>query len=280
MTPRGANRLHSPPGLFEIGGHPRTGAAMQTRIEGHSLPVLTVYLEAGETLLSETGELSWKSPNVMLSTSLSGAGQSGFLGAVKRSLGGGGLFMTEYRAEGAPGYVAFAAKIPGAIVEHQLQPGRSVLLHRQGFLCGGAGIALGLGFQRSLGAGIFGGDGFRLTQVSGQGDFFAVLGGHVVSNVLQPGEQIDVHPGHVGMFEDSVGFDITMLPGLRNKLFGGDGFFLARLTGPGRVWLQTLTMPNLAHALAPYLGAEGQASGVEGAALGATASSLLRRVFE
>lgn len=253
---------------------------MQTRIEGHSLPVLTVYLDAWETLISETGELSWKSPNVALSTTLSGGGQTGFMGAVKRSLGGGGLFMTEYRAEAAPGYVAFAAKMPGGIVEHRIDPGRSVLVHRHGFLCGSAGITLGLGFQRSLGAGIFGGDGFRLTQVSGDGTFFAVLGGHVVSNVLQPGEQIDVHPGHVGMFEDSVGFDITLLPGLRNKLFGGDGFFMARLTGPGRVWLQTLTLPNLAHALAPYLGGETVGASAEGTALGVTASSLLRKVFE
>lgn len=253
---------------------------MQTRIEGQTLPVLYVSLDPFETLISETGELSWKSPNVALRTTTSGAGATGFLGAVKRSLGGGGLFMTEYQAEGGPGYVAFAAKIPGSIVEHRIEPGRSCLLHRHGFLCATEGVTLGLGFQRSLGAGIFGGDGFRLQQVSGSGTFWSTLGGEVVSHQLAPGEAIDVHPGHVGMFEDSVSFEITMLPGIRNKLFGGDGFFLARLTGPGRIWLQTLTMPNLAHALAPYLGGETVGAVAEGGALGGVASSFIRRAFE
>ncbi len=253
---------------------------MQTRIEGQTLPVLYVSLDPYETLISETGELSWKSPNVALRTTTAGAGATGFLGAVKRSLGGGGLFMTEYRAEGGPGHLAFAARIPGSIVEHRIDPGRSYLLHRHGFLCATEGVTLGLGFQRSLGAGIFGGDGFRLQQVSGSGTFWSTLGGGVVEHSLAPGEAIDVHPGHVGMFEDSVGFDITMLPGIRNKLFGGDGFFLARLTGPGRIWLQTLTVPNLAHALAPYLGGEAAGASAEGSALGVAASSLIRRAFE
>ncbi len=253
---------------------------MQTRIEGQTLPVLYVALDPFETLISETGELSWKSPNVTLRTTTAGAGATGFLGAVKRSLGGGGLFMTEYRAEGGPGHLAFAARIPGSIVEHRIDPGRSYLLHRHGFLCATEGVTLGLGFQRSLGAGIFGGDGFRLQQVSGNGTFWSTLGGGVVEHLLAPGEAIDVHPGHVGMFEDSVGFDITVLPGIRNKLFGGDGFFLARMTGPGRIWLQTLTVPNLAHALAPYLGGETAGASAEGSALGVAASSLIRRAFE
>ncbi|MCQ8277426.1 TIGR00266 family protein [Acetobacteraceae bacterium KSS8] len=253
---------------------------MQHRIEGHSLPVLTVFLDPNESVVAETGELSWKSTNVSLSTTLGGGQNAGFLGAVKRSVAGGGLFMTEYTAEGGPGYVAFAAKVPGAIVEHVITPGRSVMVHRHGFLCGQQGISVGLGFQRSLGAGIFGGDGFRLQQVSGQGSFFALLGGHVVSNVLAPGEQIDVHPGHVGMFEDSVDFGISMLPGIRNKLFGGDGFFVARLTGPGRVWLQTLTVPGLAHALAPYLGAETTTATAEGGLLGAAAAGIFRKIMQ
>lgn len=252
---------------------------MQTRVEGTTLPVLHVSLDPWETLISETGELSWKSPNVSLRTTTAGAGASGFLGAMKRSLGGGGLFMTEYKAEGGPGFIAFAAKIPGTVAEHRIAPGRSYLMHRHGFLCATEGVTLGLGFQRSLGAGIFGGDGFRLQQVSGSGTFWSMLGGAVVSHELAPGEAIDVHPGHVGMFEDSVSFDIQMLPGIRNKLFGGDGFFLARLTGPGRIWLQTLTMPNLAHALAPYLGGEAVVAGAEGSALGAVATNFIRRAL-
>ncbi|WP_342630037.1 AIM24 family protein [Nguyenibacter vanlangensis] len=226
---------------------------MRTTIDGTILPVLRVMLEAGERLIAETGELSWKTPNVALSTTLSGAGAGGVFGAVRRSLAGGGLFMTEFTAQGGPGLVAFAAKVPGQILEHQVGGGRAMLVHRHGFLCATPGVTLDLALQRSLGAGIFGGDGFRLQRVAGQGTFWSMLGGEIVPHDLAPGEAVDVHPGLVGMFEDTVSFDITMLPGIRNKLFGGDGFFLARLTGPGRVWLQTLTMPGLAHTLAPYL---------------------------
>ena len=252
---------------------------MQSSIIGTILPVLNVSLDPGEVLLSETGELSWKSPNVSLRTGMAGGGAGGFLGAVKRSLGGGGLFMTEYMAEAGPGFVALAARIPGHIEEHAVQPGRSYLVHRHGFLCGSGGITLSVALQRTLGAGIFGGDGFLLQQVAGQGRFWVELGGEIVSHTLAPGEQIDVHPGHVGMFEDSVRFEITMLPGIRNKLFGGDGFFLARLTGPGRIWLQTLTLPNLAHALAPYLGS-GAVAGAETGAAAGLAGQLMRKVFE
>ncbi|AQS87515.1 hypothetical protein AA101099_2867 [Neoasaia chiangmaiensis NBRC 101099] len=226
---------------------------METKIDGGILPVLRVWLQPGERLVAETGELSWKSPHITLHTTMSGAGNSGILGAVSRALAGGGLFMTEYVAEGAPGLLAFAAKMPGHIHEHTLDGHRSYLVHRHGFIAGTDGVKLELGFQRRLGAGLFGGDGFRLQRVSGYGTFWTELGGEVVMHDLAPGEQIDVHPGHVGMFEESVQFDITMLPGIRNKLFGGDGFFLARLTGPGRIWLQTLTLPNLAGALAPFL---------------------------
>ena len=141
------------------------------------------------------------------------------------------------------------------------------------------GVTPGLGFRRSLGAGIFGGDGFRLQQVGGAGTFRRMPGGDVVEHRLAPGEATGVHPGHVGMFEDSVGFDITVLPGLRNTLFGGDGFFLARLTGPGRIRRQTLTVPNLVHALARCPGGETVGATAEGSAPGLAASSLIRRAL-
>jgi len=252
---------------------------MQSKIEGTTLPVLNIRLEPGERLFAETGELSWKTPNVTLRTTTSGAGQSGFFGAVSRALAGGGLFMTEFSAQGASGLIAFAAKVPGQILEHDLESGRGYMVHRHGYMASTEGVTLELGLQRKLGAGIFGGDGFRLQRLSGQGRFWTMLGGEIVTYDLGPGEQIDVHPGHVGMFEERVGFDITMLPGIRNKLFGGDGFFMARLTGPGRVWLQTLTMPNLAHALAPYLGGEAVTATAEAGGLGA-AASFIGRAFE
>ena len=171
------------------------------------------------------------------------------------------------------GVVAFAAKVPGTIMHVAVQPGQSYMIHRHGFLCATAGVELSVGFQRRLGAGIFGGDGFILQKLAGQADAWVELGGEIVTYELQPCQVLQVHPGHIGMFEGTVDFDITLISGIKNKLFGGDGLFVAKLTGPGKVWLQTLTMPNLAHALAPYLDSEGTGRTV-GAGLGGSAGGI------
>jgi uncharacterized protein (AIM24 family) len=142
-----------------------------------------------------------------------------------------------------------------------VQPGRGYLIHKHGFLCATEGVALTTGFQQSLGAGMFGGNGFLLQRMSGMCRAWIELGGEVIARDLMPGETLRVHPGHIGMIEESVGFTITMMRGIRNIFFGGDGLFLAELTGPGRIWLQTMTLPNLAHALAPYLGGESGGGG-------------------
>lgn len=227
---------------------------MRHQITGTTLPVLQVTLAAGETLLAETDRLSWMTNNIALETTTSaGTGGGGFFGAIGRAISGGGLFMTHFTAQGGEGLVAFAATVPGAIIEEQVSPGRGFMIHRHGFLAGSAEVTLAIGFQQNLGSGVFGGNGFVLQRLTGQGTAFIELGGEIVSYELQPGQQLLVHPGHVGMFEESVGFDITMMRGIRNVLFGGDGLFLAQLTGPGRVWLQTLTPSKLAHALEPYL---------------------------
>jgi uncharacterized protein (TIGR00266 family) len=226
---------------------------MRSQIIGSLLPVLEVALDAGESLVSETGQLSWMSGGIELRTTTAMAGSTGFLGAIGRALSGGGLFMTEYSAPYQPGAVAFAAKIPGRMVELRVQPGQGFMIHAHGFVCGTPGVQLSTGFQQSFGAGLFGGTGFMLQRLTGAAIAWVELGGEVVEREIAPGEVVRVHPGHVGMFEDTVGFSITTIRGIRNVLFGGDGLFLAELTGPGRVWLQTLTLPNLAHALAPYL---------------------------
>ena len=131
--------------------------------------------------------------------------------------------------------------------------------------------------QRSLGAGVFGGEGFVLQKLSGTCTAWVELGGEIISHELAAGELLLVHPGHVGMFEESVAFDITMIKGITNALFGGDGLFLVQLTGPGRIWLQTLTMPNLAHALSPYL-ARGEAPPAQQVEAG-VAGAVLRDIF-
>lgn len=250
---------------------------MNIQIIGQTLPVLEATLDPGEMLIAEPGEFSWMSSNIQMNTTTQTAGAQGLFGALKRAVGGGGLFMTEYTAQGSTGTVAFAAKIPGGIVPVDLQPGHGYLIHRQGFLCATQGVELSIGFQQSLGAGIFGGNGFVLQRLSGSGKTWVELGGEIVTYDLKAGETLQVHPGHVGMFEESVTFDIATIKGIKNMLFGADGIFVARLTGPGKVWLQSLTVPNLAHALEPYINKEqtAQAAGTGGIA-GGIAGSILR----
>lgn len=252
---------------------------MQSRIVGSTLPVLEIALTPGERVVAETGQLSWMTAGIELNTTHATAGTSSFFGAVSRALSGGGLFMTEFSAPTQPGVVAFAAKIPGHINEILVQPGRGYLIHKHGFVCATEGVALATGFQQSLGAGIFGGNGFLLQRVTGSGQAWVELGGEVITYDLAPGEKLRVHPGHVGMFEESVMFEVTTIRGLRNMMFGGEGLFLAELTGPGKVWLQTLTLPNLAHALSPYLGAGASDQPVETAAELGVAGAVLKSFF-
>jgi uncharacterized protein (AIM24 family) len=254
---------------------------MKTKITGQTLPVLEIGLERGDMIIAEPGEFSWMTQTVQMNTTAMTAGAKGLFGVLGRAFAGGGLFMTEFTAPAGPGLVAFAAKIPGSIMEVAVTPGQSYLIHRHGFLCATQGVELGLGFQRSLGAGIFGGDGFKMQRLSGTCTAWVELGGEVITYDLAPGETISVHPGHVGMFSESINFDVTLLPGIKNMFFGGDGIFVARLTGPGKVWLQSLTLPNLAHALSPYLGAGEQASSsVQSGVVGGIAGSVLRGMFD
>ena len=213
---------------------------MQTRIQGTTMPVLDVQLEPDESVFSESGELSWMTASIQMTTHT----QMG---------GGGSLFMTEYRASGAAGVVSFATKVPGHIVPVEVAPGNEYMVHRHGFLCATTQVTIGVGFQQSLGAGIFGGNGFLLQKVGGQGTAWLELSGELIEKKLAPGEVLRVHPGHVGAFQASVGFQITTVPGIKNMIFGGDGIFLAVLQGPGTVWLQTLPISRLAHQIAEYL---------------------------
>jgi uncharacterized protein (AIM24 family) len=161
--------------------------------------------------------------------------------------------MTEYRAYQYPGEVSFATKVPGHSVPIQVGPGAEFMVHRHGFLCATPQVTIGVGFQQSLGAGIFGGNGFLLQKVGGVGTAWLELSGELVLKNLAPGEVLRVHPGHVGAFQASVGFNITTVPGIKNAIFGGDGIFLAVLQGPGTVWLQTLPISRLAHQIGEYL---------------------------
>jgi uncharacterized protein (TIGR00266 family) len=229
---------------------------------GTTMPVLEMKLDPGESVVAESGQLSWMTQSVDLHTAATGkAGAKGVFGAVKRAVAGGSLFMTEYTAQGAPGMVAFATKVPGQILPIEVADGREYMVHRGGYMCGLPSVTLAIGFQQKLGAGLFGGAGFILQRVAGSGDAWIELDGEVVDYDLAAGESLRVHPGHVGMFDASVAFELDRIKGVKNMVFGGDGIFLAKLTGPGKVWLQTLPLPNLAAALAPYLGNDGDGNG-------------------
>src|SRR5579885_1024117 len=247
---------------------------MQSRIQGTTMPVLELLLEPNESVISEAGELSWMSSSIQMTTHTQMAGGGGFFGAIKRVVGGGTLFMTEYRAIGTAGEVAFATKVPGHIVPVEVSGGHEFMIHRHGFLCATSQIQLSVGFQQSLGAGIFGGDGFLLQRLSGQGTAWLELSGELVVRDLQAGETLYVHPGHVGAFQSGVSFNITTVPGIKNMIFGGDGIFLAQLTGPGRIWLQTLPIARLAHVIDQYL-PHPEARTVQGGVVGGIVGSIL-----
>jgi uncharacterized protein (TIGR00266 family) len=249
---------------------------MQARIQGTTMPVLEVDLDPNESVFSESGELSWMTSSIQLMTHTQMGGGGGLFGVLKRVAGGGSIFMTEYRALQAPGQVAFATKLPGHIVPVELGQGPDYMVHRHGFLCATPQVTIGVDFQQSLGAGVFGGDGFLLQRVGGQGTAWLELSGELIVKDLAPGEMLRVHPGHVGAFQTSVGFQITTVPGIKNMIFGGDGLFLAVLAGPGRVWLQTLPIARLAHQIGEYL-PQGQAApaAVGGGLLGGIVGSIL-----
>ena len=223
------------------------------RVLGTTMPVLEVQLQPGQSVISQGGEMSWMSPTVQMATATSGAGGSGVLGVLKRAVAGGTIFMSQYTAQGGAGTVAFAAKMPGHIMPIAIDAQHEYMVSRHGFLASTPDVTLNIGLQQKLGVGIFSGNGFILQRIAGRGTAWIELSGEIVTYDLAAGEQMLVHPGHVGLFEASVSIDITMVKGIKNMLFGADTIFLATLTGPGKVHLQTLTLPGMAHAMIPYL---------------------------
>ncbi|HVC75499.1 MAG TPA: AIM24 family protein [Candidatus Micrarchaeaceae archaeon] len=227
---------------------------MEPKIIGSVMPVLELSMQPGDQVFAESGELAWMSMAIQMQTSTAAGGQQGgFMSVLGRAVAGGTLFMTEYSAAGGPGLLAFAAKLPGQILAMDVAPGAGYLVHRHGFMCATPGVQFSVGFQQRLGTGLLGGTGFRMQRLAGTGKAWVELSGEVVTYDLQPGNALRVHPGHVGMYQDSVQLSITTVPGIKNAFFGGDGIFLASLTGPGRVWLQSMTMQHLAHAIQEYL---------------------------
>lgn len=227
---------------------------MDAAIRGTTMPVLEVHLTPGESVVAESGQLGWIDDGIELETSTAMAGADGVWDAAKRSFGGGTFFMTRYSSVTVPGTVTFPARLPGKIFQIPLGPGRSYLIQRHGFLAGLEGAELSTAFHPGhAGSALFGGFGFLLQKLEGVGHAWIELAGEISEYDLADGQSLRVHPAHVGVIEGSVSYELTTVPGIKNKIFGGDGLFLLRLTGPGKVWLQSLSLPMLAHALEPYL---------------------------
>ena len=221
---------------------------MRYEIRGETLPVVICYLNDGEKMITEGGAMSWMSPNMQMDTTTGGgAGR-----ALGRMFAGEKIFQNIYTAKGE-GMIAFASSFPGSIRAFDIAPGREMIFQKSAFLAGEAGVSLSVHFSKKIGAGLFGGEGFILQRVSGQGTVFAEFDGHVVEYELQSGQQIIVDTGHLAAMTDSCSIDIRTVPGLKNKLLGGEGLFNTVITGPGKVWLQTMPIPNVAGILRPYL---------------------------
>ena len=221
---------------------------MEYQIEGAPLPVVICQLEAGETMLTERGSMSWMTPNMKMETSTNG----GLGKAFGRMLSGDSIFQNRYTAQGGQGLIAFASSFPGSIRAFDIGPGRELVVQKSGFLASEAGVQLSVFFQKKLGSGFFGGEGFIMQRLSGKGMAFVEIDGYAVEYDLDPGEKLVVDTGYLAAMSGSCSIDIQTVPGIKNKLFGGEGFFNTVVTGPGKVILQTMPISTVAGALRPF----------------------------
>jgi len=222
---------------------------MKYRIVGTVMQALEVLLGPGESAYTESGGMAWMMGPVHMETSTKG----GVLKGLGRMLAGESLFMTTYTCRGDKCLVVFTPEAPGKIVPMELAAGQSIIAQRDAFMCAENSVTLEMHFRKRLGAGLFGGEGFILQKITGPGTAFLEIPGEVREYTLASGQVMRIDPGHIAAFEPTVQYDIERVKGLKNILFSGEGLFLATLKGPGKVWLQTLPLVNLAHKLARYM---------------------------
>ena len=222
---------------------------MEYRIEGAPLPVAICRLDAGETMITERGSMSWMSPNMRMETTSNG----GLGKALGRMFAGEAMFQNRYTAQGGPGLIAFASSFPGDIRAFEIGPGRELIVQKSGFLASEAGVELSVFFQKKLGAGLFGGEGFIMQRLSGRGVAFAEFDGHVVEYDLTPGQSMVVDTGYLAAMDASCSMEIQSVPGVKDMVFGGEGVFNTVVTGPGRIYLQTMPISAVAGAIRPFI---------------------------
>jgi len=221
---------------------------MKYEIKGGNLPVAICHLEAGETMITENGSMSWMSPNMEMETNAGGFGK-----ALGRMFSGESIFQNFYTAKGGEGMIAFASSFPGSIVPFEIAPGKEMIVQKSGFLASEKTVELSVHIQKKLGAGFFGGEGFIMQKLSGYGVAFVEFDGAVMEYDLAPGESLVLDTGYLAAMEGSCKMEIQQVAGLKNKLLGGEGFFNTVVSGPGKVWIQTMPINKVAGAIRPYI---------------------------
>ncbi len=222
---------------------------MEYKIEGQPLPVVVCQLNAGENMVTERGSMSWMSPNMKMETTSNG----GIGKALGRMFAGEALFQNRYTAQGGPGMIAFASSFPGDIRAFDIGPGRELIVQKSSFLASESGVQLSVFFQKKLGSGFFGGEGFIMQRLSGSGIAFTEFDGHVMEYDLAPGQSIVVDTGYLAAMDATCSMDIQTVPGVKNALFGGEGLFNTVVTGPGKIYLQTMPISNVAATIRPFI---------------------------
>lgn len=220
---------------------------MQYEIKGGNFPVVVCQLEKGEKMITEKGSMVWMSPVMEMETVGGGLGKM-----FSKAFSGESMFQNIYTAK-ANGMIAFGSSFPGKIMPLEVAPGREFILQKTAFLASEAGVELSVHFNKKIGAGFFGGEGFIMQKLSGNGTAFVEVDGELVEYTLAPGQQMIIDTGNVLGFEQTVSIDIQQVKGLKNKMLGGEGFFNTVLTGPGKIWLQTMPISNVAGAIQPFI---------------------------
>ena len=221
---------------------------MQYELKGGAFPVVVCRLSSGESMITEKGSMVWMTPNMEMTTT----GGGGIGKMLSKALTGESMFQNIYTARGE-GMITFGSSFPGQILPLEVTPGKSFILQKSAFLASEAGVQLSMHINQKLGAGFFGGEGFIMQKLTGNGIAFAEVDGELVEYTLAPGEQMVVDTGYVMGFELSVSMDIQQVKGLKNMVLGGEGLFNTVLTGPGKIWLQTMPISGVAAAIQPFL---------------------------
>ncbi len=221
---------------------------MQYEMRGGQFPVVICSLDAGEAMITERGSMVWMTPNMSMNTQGGGIGKM-----FSKAISGESMFQNIYTAQGGPGMIAFGSSFPGKIMAIELGPGREFILQKRAFLASEATVQLDIHFNKRASVGIFGGEGFIMQRVSGSGIVFAEIDGELVEYQLAPGQQMVIDTGNVAGFEPSVSIEVQQVPGIKNKVLGGEGLFNTVLTGPGRIWLQTMPITSVAGAIQPFI---------------------------